>query len=211
MYNKEKNFIYSVHPAVVMLEKWARDLPKSTGKNLEEWVNLVKQSDFLTEIEQREWLKTEFKLGANYARWIVERVWKKGFEDSDGLSYLQHAPLYVENMFAGKPSLWPIYEAVVEKVQQLGSDVKICPCKTVIPFYRNHVFAQAKPSTKTRLDLGLALPSIRVRHRLIETGGLTKGDRITHRIPLTNQAGLDEEALYWLKIAYQMDAIARSR
>jgi hypothetical protein len=189
-----------------MLEKWAHELPQKTGKGLGEWIAITNQSGYLTEKEQREWLQKEFKLGRNYARWIVERLWGKGFEDSDSQSYLQHAPLYVEKMFAAKRALWPIYEGLLTIVQQLGRDIKICPCKTIVPFYRNHVFAQAKPSTKSRLDLGLALSTAKATSRLIETGGLAKGDRITHRIPLTHQSELDEEVIYWLKLAYQMDA-----
>ena len=61
-------------------------------------------------------------------------------------------------MFSGaKVALRPIYEALLKLGLKLGKDVKVCPCQTIVPFYRDHVFAQIKPTTRTRIDLGFAL------------------------------------------------------
>jgi predicted GTPase len=87
----------------------------------------------------------------------------------------------------------------------MGSDVKVCPCQTIVPLYRNHVFAQIKPTTRTRIDLGLALKDTKVPKRLIDTGGLAKKDRITHRIEITSLKDIDAEVKKWLKTAYEMD------
>jgi uncharacterized protein DUF5655 len=51
----------------------------------------------------------------------------------------------------------------------------------MVPFYRHHVFAQIEPSTRTRIDLGMALKDTKTPKRLIDTGGFAKKDRITHR------------------------------
>ncbi|MGC1720385.1 MAG: DUF5655 domain-containing protein [Isosphaeraceae bacterium] len=67
--------------------------------------------------------------------------------------------------------------------RRLGPDVKVCPCKTIVPVYRQHVFAEIKPATTSRIDLGFALDSMKAAGRLVETGGFEKKDRITHRIP----------------------------
>jgi predicted GTPase len=83
--------------------------------------------------------------------------------------------------------------------------VKVCPCKTMVPLYRKHVFAQIKPTTRTRIDLGLALKGTKVPKRLIDTGGLAKKDRITHRIEITSVKDIDAVVKKWLKIAYEMD------
>ena len=87
-----------------------------------------------------------------------------------------------------------------------GSDVKACPCKTIVPLYRQHVFAQIKPSTRTRIDFGLALKDTKATGRLLDTGGLAKGDRITHRFEITSLDDIDEEVKHWLRKAYEMDA-----
>lgn len=113
----------------------------------------------------------------------------------------------VDAMFAGsKAPLRPLYEALLKTGLAIGIDVKACPCKTIVPLYRRHVFAQIKPSTRTRLDLGLALKDTATPARLINTGGLAKGDRITHRIAIESAGDIDEEVIHWLKFAYHLDA-----
>jgi hypothetical protein len=78
----------------------------------------------------------------------------------------------------------------------------------MVPLYRNHVFAQIKPTTNTRIDFGLALTRYKGKlpKRLVDTGGLTKKDRITHRMELTSTADIDAEVKKWLKTAYDLDA-----
>lgn len=77
----------------------------------------------------------------------------------------------------------------------------------MVPFYRNHVFAQIKPTTNTRVDLGFALTHHKGKlpKRLIDTRGLAKKDRITHRIELTSLDQIDDEVKEWLKAAYELD------
>ena len=72
----------------------------------------------------------------------------------------------------------------------------------------NHraVFAQIKPTTQTRIDMGLALKDMKATGRLIDTGGFAKKDRITHRIPISSVKDLDNEVKHWLKVAYDLDA-----
>jgi Domain of unknown function (DUF5655) len=90
----------------------------------------------------------------------------------------------------------------------MGADVKAWPCKTMVPLYREHVFAQIKPTTNTRIDLGFALAHYKGRlpKRVIDTGGLSKKDRITHRIPIESVEEIDTEVKKWLKTAYELDA-----
>ena len=88
----------------------------------------------------------------------------------------------------------------------MGKDVKACPCQTIVPLYRNHVFAQIKPTTRTRIDFGFALKDTKATGRLIDTGGFAKKDRITHRIPITSLKEIDAEVKRWLNRAYEMDA-----
>jgi hypothetical protein len=198
---------YHVHPGVAMVQTWVASLPEKTGRSLEEWVRLVKASGPATEKERREWLKKEYGLGTNSAWWIAERAEGKGQEDGDPGAYLRAAGEYVEEMFAGgKAGLRPLFDELLRRARKLGKDVKVCPCKTIVPLYRNHVFAQLKPSTRTRLDLGLCLPEAKAGGRLIDTGGSAKGDRITHRIPLASLDEIDAEVDRWLKTAYDQDA-----
>ncbi len=198
--------IYGVHPGVAMVQKAIQELPSKTGKSLDEWIKLINRSGPKTEVGRREWLKTKHGLGTNYAKWLAERAEGKG-EDGDSETYLRAAEGYVEKMFSGpKASLRPIYDALLKLGLGIGKDVKACPCQTIVPLYRNHVFAQIKPTTHTRIDLGFALKDMKATGRLIDTGGFAKKDRITHRIPISSVKEIDDEVKRWLKIAYELDA-----
>ena len=198
---------YSVHPGVVTTQAWIQTLPEKTGRSLKEWLRLVQEEGPPTEKERRDWLKAEHKLGTNSAWWIAERSLGKGEEAGDPETYLKAAVEYVDAMFAGpKAALRPIYDALLDLGLSIGPGVKACPCQTIVPLYRNHVFAQIKPTTKTRIDFGFALKDTPATGRLIDTGGFAKKDRITHRIPISSLADIDEEVRRWLKVAYEMDA-----
>jgi hypothetical protein len=192
----------------MMVQKWLSELKEKTGRSLDEWIALAKKEGPATEQERREWLKIQHKLGTNSAWWIAARVEGKESEEDSPESYLAAAPKYVDEQYSGKKeSLRPLYENVLRVAAKLGADVKACPCKTIVPLYRNHVFAQLRPTTNTRLDLGLSLTRYKGKlpKHLVDTGGLAKKDRITHRIGLETEKDIDSDVEKWLKIAYDLD------
>jgi len=196
---------YDVHPSLGMYQNSLAGLKQKTGRTLQEWIKLVATEGPATEKERRAWLKTQHGLGMNYSWWIAEQSVGKG-DDGDPETYLKQAEEFVEQMYSGpKHALRPIFEELLALGRSLGNDVKVCPCKTIVPLYRKHVFAQIKPTKRTRIDLGLALKDTKVPKRLIDTGGLAKKDRITHRIEITSLENIDAEVRKCLKIAYDMD------
>jgi Domain of unknown function (DUF5655)/Domain of unknown function (DUF4287) len=203
----KKKPMYSVHPGVTMLEKWITELKQKTGRSLDEWLRLAKKSGTKEEKERRDWLKQEHGMGTNTASWIAARSVGKSTELADPDQYLEAAENYVERMFSGpKANLKPIYDALLKLGLKVGKDAKACPCQTIVPLYRKHVFAQIKPTTHTRIDLGFALGDMKAKGRLIDTGGFAKKDRITHRIPIESVKDIDDEVKHWLKVAYDRDA-----
>jgi hypothetical protein len=198
--DKQPQSLYSLHPSYAVEEAYLANLLKRTGKTLEQWIRLVKKQGPPSEKERRAWLKAEHGLTTNYAWWVAERAEGKGGAED-------YAPeALVEAMFAGsKAGLRPIYDRLLKLGLKLGRDVRACPCQTIVPLYRRHVFAQLKPTTRTRIDLGFALKDLPASGRLISTGGFAKKDRITHRIPITSLAEIDDEVKYWLKAAYDLD------
>jgi hypothetical protein len=198
---------YSVHPGVTMVQSWVISLPEKTGRTLDEWIRLVQKDGPSSPKERQDWLKTRYGLGTNTAWWIAERTTGRNLEDDDPDAYLKAADGYITAMFAGKKAgLRPIYDALLKLGMSLGRDVKVCPCKTIVPLYRRHVFAQIKPVTATRIDFGLALEDTPTPERLVDTGGLAKKDRITHRIAISSLAEIDAEVKHWLRFAYDLDA-----
>lgn len=207
MPSKKDQSLYSVHPSIAMLQKWIQTLPEKTGRSLDEWMALIQHEGPASELERRDWLKTEYKLGTNTAWWLAERSVGKGAEENTPEGYLKAAEQYVVEMFAGaKAGLRPLYEALLHLGLDFAPDVKACPCKTIVPFFRNHVIAQIKPSTRTRIDLGFALGDTKATGRLIDTGGFAKKDRITHRTEIKSLSDIDAEVKYWFQIAYERDA-----
>jgi hypothetical protein len=199
--------LYGVHPSVAMVQKWLAELKEETGRSMEEWLALVKKEGPKDEKSRREWLKSRHKLGTNKASWIAERAEGKGWEDTPE-AYLKAAVQYVAEQYAGpKEELRPIFDKLLTLGKSLGSEVKACPCKTIVPLYREHVFAQIKPTTNSRIDLGFALTHYKGKlpGRLIDTGGLAKKDRITHRIEISAMEQIDGEVKKWLKTAYDLD------
>jgi hypothetical protein len=187
-----------------MMQKWIQDLPEKTGRSLEDWIELVKKSGPATEKERREWLKKEHKLGTNAAILIAERAEGKGTEESTPAAYLEVAAKWVEAMFSGaKAPLRPLYDELLEIALEMGA--KASPGKTAVSLYRNHVFANLKASTNTRIDVGLALGNVKTPKRLIDTGGYEKKDRITRRIEVKSKADIDGGLRKWMKTAWEMD------
>ena len=198
---------YDAHKSLRYVKSIIEGMKKKTGRSLEEWMQLATEKGPADEKQRRDWLKKEFGLGTNYSAWIAERSFGKSSREENPEHYLQHAPDYVEQMFAGpKEHLRPIYDEIIKFARIMGSDVRVSPCSTIVPIYRRHVVAQVKPTTRTRIDLGLALKNATVPKRLINTGGFEKKDRITHRIELTSINDFDAEAKKWMKVAYAGDA-----
>jgi len=201
--------LYSVHPGVAMLARWVSELAAKTGRSLDDWLSHIKQAGPKTEKECRVWLKDQYQLGTNAAGWLAEKAFVTSLESADDTpeGYLRLAPVYVEQMYAGpKAALKPIHDELVQLARLLGDDVRICPCKTIVPFYRRHAFAQIKPAATKRIDLGLALGEEPFTARLRDTGGLAKKDRITHAVVITSLSDIDLQVKRWLKQAYERDA-----
>ena len=203
---------YGVHPGVLMVQDWIKSLKAKTGRSLDEWLAHIRKDGPPGEAERRDWVKEKYDLGTNSAWWLAERAGREpgGSDEDTPEGYLKLADQYVEEQYAGKKAaLQPIFEKLLKLSLALGKDVKACPCQTIVPIYREHVIAQIKPTTNTRVDFGLALakvPDAKIPKRLIDTGGKTKKDRITHRVELTKPDEIDGFVEKWLQTAYDLDS-----
>ena len=169
MAKQEKQPAYALHPGYKMGAAYTRNLLERTGKTIDEWVAVVKKSGPPTQKERIEWLKEKHGITTNYAYWIALSADGKGDADSYDPDAL------VEELFSGKKEhLRPIYDHLLKLGLKLGKDVTATPCKTFVPIRRNHVIAQVKPTTNTRIDFGLALGATKPTGRLIDTGGFAK-------------------------------------
>jgi hypothetical protein len=202
--------MYSPHPSIQMVQDSIAALSAKTGRSLPQWMAFIKKEGPAGEEGRAAWLKKEHGLGTNYAGWLAARSVGKSKEDEDPEAYLRNCPGMIDAMYAGKKAaLRPLHYKLVKLGLSIGKEAKVCPCSTIVPLFRNHVFAQIKPSTNTRIDLGLALGDTKTPKRLIDTGGFAKKDRITHRIPISTVEDIDSEVEEWLKVAYERDGEGR--
>ena len=200
---------YDLHPSVAYVQAILANLEARTGRSLEAWVDLARKASPAETKARRAWLM-EQGLGTNQASLVAQRA---GADPGHAFGetpegYLAAAPGYVDAQYGGrKAALRPLFERIVSLARGLGADVKVCPCETIVPLFRHHVFAEVKPFT-ARLDLGLALGDpasvLDPRGRLKDTGGFTRKDRITHKLELASEADL-ASAQAWLKQAYARD------
>lgn len=192
---------YHLHPAYAMEAAFIRNLPEKTGKSLKHWLAIIREDGPGSAKECVQWLKDQHGVSTNYARLLAQQA-----EGGGGAENYDPQALVVA-MFAGKKAaLLPLYEKLQQLAFALGDDVKACPTKTFVPLYRQHVFAQIKPTSNTRIDLGLALGDLPATGRLLDTGGFAKRDRITHRIAVSRADEIDAELVEWLARAYALDA-----
>jgi hypothetical protein len=112
---------------------------------------------------------------------------------------------FVDGQYADRPHLRPVLDAVLAAVPSLGT-VTVEARKTLVSLVTpRRVFAIVQATTKNRVDLGL---------RLDGPGAQAPGARLqparnlgpaTVRIGLTNPAEFDDEALGWLRLAYEQN------
>jgi hypothetical protein len=189
-----KTFPYGVHASVQHMAAIAANLPAKTGKRLEDWIQLMEEAGPTGTKARMEWLKVEHGLGRDTALSIVEIAEGRGNPDPEAL---------VEAMFAGpKAGLRPLYEALLAFALSLGEDAKATPCSTYVPLLRRNTFAIVKPTTRTRIDLGLALPGVEPNARLSAAKGLGSA-RITHLVGLSTLDDFDDAVKGWLRAAYE--------
>lgn len=187
-----------------MDEKWNDKLKARTGLDLAQWCKRAIKDGPKERPRRRAWLMQENGLSRMESWWVDATTERGGQEWNPERS--------IAGQYGGaKAHLRPIMEAVVARALKLGDDVRACPCETMIPLYREFVFAEIRAATNSRLDLGLALGEHPEMGRLESLRGRAAGNRITHRITLTNLRDIDADVMTYLKAAYTLGNQKRSR
>jgi hypothetical protein len=192
-----------------MIARWERGLHDKTGRTIAQWCTHLdahcKAADRAARVAH---LRSAHGIGAHCASWIAGRsVGEAHAWDSTEADYLAGCPAVVDAQFAGaKAHLRPIGDALLDLCRACGPDVGISPCETIIPAYRNHVFAQVSVPNRKVVRLSLALKGERFTKRLVDTGGTAKKDRLTHRVDIAALGGIDGAIREALARAYERDA-----
>lgn len=169
-------------------------LRKETGRSFDEWVAITKKNGPRGKDACWEWLRTKHGFSSRYAWWIVS---------ADDRPLYENPAKLVDALYSGpRAALRPLHEKIVDEVLALGKDVIATSCKTMVPFYRKHVFAQAKP-VDGGVELALALRE--TKSKRFEKASMP-GDRLTHRTVIRAPKDLDAEIRAALRAAYEAGA-----
>ena len=115
---------------------------------------------------------------------------------------LASADELIDAQYADREDLRPILDAVVAAASALG-EVEVQARKTYTTLLTpRRTFAAVRPTTKTRVDLGLRIDGREPGGRLLD-GSNTAGGSVNLRLPLHAVDDLDEEAVGLLRGAYQ--------
>ncbi|MCC7479365.1 DUF4287 domain-containing protein [bacterium] len=184
-----------------MAEAMARNLPLRTGRSLAEWIQTIRSAGLKDWREAEVWLKKEHGLSTMYAYMVAGAAFNTGRADYGDSEALLTA------LYSGeREKLRPVYEKLRELGLKLGKDVQEVVCKTYTSLRGRSQFAVLQPTTRTLLDLALALPpDTQAAGRLEECRPMGGGERNRHRIRLSSVKDIDAEVKGWLKKAYEWD------
>jgi hypothetical protein len=172
------------------------NLEEKTGKNLDQWLQIVNTSQVTKHKGIIDFLKSEHGLTYGYANLIA----LKTRESNEG-SPPTGDSLVNQQYSGGKSDLRSIYDAIINNVNDFGEDVEIAPKKAYVSLRRSKQFAIVQPSTKTRVDVGINLKGTEPAGRLEASGSFNA--MVSHRVRLTEIGEVDDELLEWLRLAYQ--------
>ncbi len=191
---------YQPHPMLAREKNTMAKLAETTGKTFAQWVELARKKGITDKWTLKQWLMKEHGHVSMNADWIVHSALSIDVTDYD-----VPEPL-VDALYSGpKEALRPLHEKVVDAALELGKDVIVTACKTMVPIYRKHVFAELAP-VEGGVQVRLALGDTKEGGRLERGDARTPGERLTHCVVLRSPKEVDAEFRKWLARAYELGA-----
>lgn len=166
-----------------------RNIERSTGRSMADWVTLVDASGVSKHGEVVSWLKTEHGFSHGNAN-LVALTARRGvaIAGDDGLDAIYAGP---------KAPLRPFHDRVVTMARTFGNDIELAPKQSYVALRRSKQFGTVGPASGGRLEIGLNLKGVDPTDRLEATTGMC-----THRVRLFSPEELDSEVEGWLREAY---------
>jgi hypothetical protein len=167
---------------------------EKTGRPVSEWVQIARSSGVDKHGQIVKFLKVEHGFTHGYANLVAHETLKSsaGHQAADDL---------VDSQYAGpKAGLKPIYDRIIQAVQNFGGDVEIAPKKAYVSLRRKKQFALVQPSTRTRVDLGINIKGKEPAGRLEASGSFNA--MVSHRVRLESADQVNAELIAWLKESY---------
>jgi hypothetical protein len=172
-------------------------LERRTGAGLDTWNQRIADRAPASEAELRAWLDDQGVDGYPRMLLVYERF---GYPDF----LLAGADDLIDGQYADRPGLRPILDALLAIAPSLGT-VEVQARKTYVTLLTpRRTFASIEPRTRTRVDLGLRLPSP-VREGRLEPSTSLGQSGMTARIALGSAEDVDDEVIAWLQRTYAVN------
>ena len=174
-----------------MADSMYKNVEEKTGKAMNEWLVIIKQSGLEKHGQIIKMLKGDHSVTHGFANLIAHTHLNPETTDDNDL---------VANQYSGaKQPLKVIYDTIMDKLGELQG-IEIAPKKAYVSLRHNKQFALIQPSTKTRVDVGINLKGDEPTERLEKSGSFNA--MVSHRVRLTDVSQIDDELIDWLKDAY---------
>jgi hypothetical protein len=170
-------------------------LERQTGHDVAWWnAAIAAQPGVGEEPALRAWLTQRGVTGYQQMLLVMEKF---GYPDF----MLASADELIDGQYADREGLRPILDAILVAAVGLGEvDVQARKTYTTLLTPRR-TFAAVRPTTKTRVDLGLRIDGAEPSGRLLD-GRNTAGGMVNLRVPLSGVDELDDEVIGLLRRAY---------
>jgi hypothetical protein len=170
-------------------------LERDTGEGVDAWNARIREAGPSDEPALRSWLAARGVTGYP-AMYLVYETF--GYPD-----YLQKdAQELIDGQYADREAIRPIFDRVVERLPEVG-EVEVQARKTYVALLSpKRTFASIQPTTRSRIDLGLRLDGVAPSGRL-ELAKSIGQSSMTHKIALPTVESFDDEAMGWLRRAYE--------
>src|SRR5215469_16400146 len=179
-----------------MREWCARLLESRTGQDVAAWNERVAADTPKIRADAsalRKWLFAQGVTGYAQSRLVWETFGYPEFLVAD-------AEDLIARQSSDRPHLRPIFDAVLAALPALPGPVTVQARGTLVSLVSpRRTFAVLKPTTKSRVDLGLRLDTTLPQGRIQSARDLGQA---TVRIPLTTPGEVDDEVRAWLLKAY---------
>ena len=184
------------------LEAQIRNIEEKYGKTLGEWLAIIKNSGKTKHTEIIAMLKSEFGMSHGSANRIALKA-----RGADSASIVDAAKSSgtdpIEAIYSSKKAgLKPIHDAIMAKVEALGTGIEIAPKNGYVSLRHKKQFAMIQPTTAARIDVGLILKDVPVTQRLEAGAGFNA--MFSHRVRVNSLSDVDDQLASWLKLAFDL-------
>ena len=179
------------------LQSQIRNIEATYAKPLDYWFAVIDASGLTKHNQVVAMLKADHGLAHGAAHRISLLARQR---DNAGTAA---PPDPADALYAGaKAILRPLHDALLGEIRGLGA-FDTAPKKGYLSLRRRKQFAMIQPSTTSRIDLGLILPTTTPAVGRLEPAA-TFNPLFTHRVRITAADDLNDELRGWLAAAYAL-------